>query len=639
MIIIRDKLIEGSFILKIAEEMKFFICLCCILFTSNAFSYLYSNNQSGAVVRWPSNVSLIDVFTNPTNTQGLSENDVNYIIGNAIEQWDAKSRLTIRENNTAGTNQEYLNEIYFSTDPTYFNGSGVVGITLVTFNSSSGEIIEGDVLINDNFTFSLAVNDDNYLGNVVTHELGHFLGLSHGQVLGSTMFYSLSRGQSGLSADDVAGVYTLYPYNDSSKGTLHGRVVGSSNLIGVFGAHVQALSLKTGKIAGANITNEKGEFSIGGLNISDYYYIYVAPMNLNGSPDKYDVVKNNFCSRGSSYRGSFFTACGASKEGFPQAIKLTTKDLYVGNVTISCDLSVPPLYISSKNTTPATFDLQNNVLSGIGNSFVGYFSAQEIQLGNKLDYFKIDLSQIDWADVSPTGNLYLELKILNQLWYSPFKANVNIRRDSLSLDVAPKYVLDSDGGPNIDTNVRVAIDRLTPSDNVFEVTITPESMVDPLFPTGIPYGSEDYFPSMDEFMDPLYFYLAQFSIVKDFGAGSFGLISFKNESLSDNSYCAEAPGTFPLSAFTLGQSSNSKKKSSVKSESAVSCGSVVLLNSSNEQKDNDDDNDDSGEGASGKLLSLKGKLRYLISFLFGLFATYVLLFLSFKTTSLSRKSS
>ena len=558
------------------KKLSFLVLFLTVsLFSLRVDAYVQNRTTGDSLVHWTTGVSLIDVFVNSTNNQNLDPTTVQTIAENSVLQWDGKSRMSLRKNATAGTNQTNLNEIYFSTDASVFNGTGVVGLTQVYYKNNTGEIIEADILLNDNFTFSTNVNESNYLGNVITHEMGHFLGLGHSQVPGSSMFYALSRGQNQIADDDKAGVYSVYPNGDSTKGSISGKMIGGKSLIAVFGVHVEAISLKTGKIAGSNISDYDGTFTIDGLDRNDKYYIYTTPIAQVGLPSKYANAHYDFCDTSKKYRGSFFQQCGAAGEGFPQAVSLNSSSLNVGNVTIRCGLDVPVDYMQSKNITPAAFDIQTPVLSGVGNSFTGFFSAQEMGQGGVSDYFRIDLSNVNWSSVSSSGSLYLELRVLNQSFYSPFKANVSVSGDLGVTNVSPKYQQESDGWLNLETVVRIPINGAISSDNNFEVAITPEPMDSSSLPSGLPFTKADYFPAGSYFEDSLYFYLVSASIVKDNGNSTYSLVSSKNQQLSDNTQCPDANNTYALTDFTTKRSTASSGARK-KDDGIFSCGTVDL---------------------------------------------------------------
>lgn len=92
--------------------------------------------------------------------------------------------------------------------------NSVIGVTLPVFDGS-GTIFDADITFN-NVGFCW---NDNGLNNCVdtlsiaTHEQGHFLGLDHSSVSGSTMepFYGGGNSIASLEQDDMDGVCALYP--------------------------------------------------------------------------------------------------------------------------------------------------------------------------------------------------------------------------------------------------------------------------------------------------------------------------------------------------------------------------------------------------------------------------------------------
>jgi len=95
-----------------------------------------------------------------------------------------------------------------------------LALTTVTFNVETGEIYDADIEVNSDGADSLVVNSANVTRNdidlhsVLTHEIGHFLGLSHSTIVGATMMPSLASGQTSLATladDDISGICTVYP--------------------------------------------------------------------------------------------------------------------------------------------------------------------------------------------------------------------------------------------------------------------------------------------------------------------------------------------------------------------------------------------------------------------------------------------
>jgi Carboxypeptidase regulatory-like domain/Matrixin len=176
----------------------------------------------------------------------------------------------------------------------------VLGETSLMVDVQTDEIVEADVFFNSAFPWSVAAGGEAGrfdLQSVATHEIGHFLGLSH-SALGETelrpgggrrvlasgaVMFPISFGPGiiadrDLQPDDIAGVSDLYPADGfrQDTGTARGRVTKNGNP--VFGAHVVAFNPETGhSIAGFTI-NENGEFQIAGLTPGSHV-IRVEPLD------------------------------------------------------------------------------------------------------------------------------------------------------------------------------------------------------------------------------------------------------------------------------------------------------------------------------------------------------------------------
>lgn len=99
---------------------------------------------------------------------------------------------------------------------TYTSLDNNLAKTIVTYDDETGEIFDADIEINtanNHFTVS-DQNVDYDLQSVVTHEVGHFLGLDHSVEFEATMNAAYDKGSAtlrDLDQDDVDGLCAIYP--------------------------------------------------------------------------------------------------------------------------------------------------------------------------------------------------------------------------------------------------------------------------------------------------------------------------------------------------------------------------------------------------------------------------------------------
>jgi hypothetical protein len=94
----------------------------------------------------------------------------------------------------------------------YANAIDTLALTTLIFNADTGEIYDADIEVNtfeSPMSIGAVSENDIDFNSVITHEIGHFLGLSHSLVEESTMRPSYSPGNTEMATlepDDVAGI-------------------------------------------------------------------------------------------------------------------------------------------------------------------------------------------------------------------------------------------------------------------------------------------------------------------------------------------------------------------------------------------------------------------------------------------------
>lgn len=542
--------------------MKNLIALVALM-PSLVFSYTINRNQNGGELRWNNNSQA--VYFNPSNSSSLSSGDLSTILSSSASEFSSAG-FSISPTLTSGGATSRTNDIYFANDSYFFGGTSVLAITQIIYEGET--IIEADIIINDAITFSGTRGVGNYIGDVLTHELGHFSGLGHSQVHGASMLFSLYNGQSTLHEDDLSGVKHLY---SASAPEITGTIVGGNN-VGVFGSHVMAISTSSGEVKASAISESDGSFIITGLDKLETYYLYTEPLTtLSSLPDYFSSTRKNFCLSETDYRGSFFQSCRRSEEGRPQGISLNgANSINIGSISIGCDLSVPVSYMQNKPSVTNSL----NIVDGLGNAgevVVGHFS--ENQASNNLeDEYEVNLTNY----IVPSGDIYLEIKLVSQELNSPIKLGLSSITETLVIDGtsgAFGLYYDSDGNPDLDLVGRIKLDS-TASNNLFKFQVTPEKLIN--FIVGKGLTIDQFIPNSSSRADDTFFYMMTMSISKK-ELGVYTKISEKIFRIQDNSTCTDAPRTYSVGPKVSSKSSAQvelEKRLGERDPEILSCGTV-----------------------------------------------------------------
>lgn len=522
------------------------------LFSSSLLAHQNSVTSSQREIKWNYTNIPLRIINNSASLPASGS-----LIEAAMAEWNGVSSFKIQKVSTSN------NQIKFSNDFSMY-GSAVVGVTEVNYNSS-GVINSASILLNEqhyDFTSTpgMALGNQIYLKDVVTHELGHFIGLAHSEVLNSTMFYSTFPGQSELAADDEAGIRNKY---ESGHGKIYGYVKGG-NQIGVLGVHVQAISRARGE-AISGISDENGYFEIGGLDLNDTYYLYTSKLkNLEALPGYFANVQSEFCP--ASYVGSFFSACGRQNDGLPQGINITStqKSVDVGVVSINCTMRSQEDYnyekLQSSFSALPIFDYAQE--PRWEKSYVGFFRQSELSTVTYTasDKFEVDLSSV----ASPSGKTF-RLRLISQIMGNPLEYHMVVKKNGSQISGSPfqRSTNSPEGTFKLDLAATVALSA-TASTNIFEIEIKARKLSSSYAAYSIPdvlnFGSEQNLPYL---------------LVMDVQSGGSLLLDTGAE-LSDNFSCLDAPFTYPVKKSTA-ISEETSATASGQGEAAVVAASCATL--------------------------------------------------------------
>lgn len=158
-------------------------------------------------------------------------------------------------------------------------GAGIIGVTPIAYFVSSGRIIDADILLNGrDYVWSTDLSAGTYdVQAIVSHEVGHFIGLDHSPSMGCTMWPYADPQQSRqrfLSSDDHAGAAAVQPNGNGA--VLFGRIL-KQNGNPAAGAMVGAVRANSGELAGTALANANGNWRIAGLS-GDDYWVYAKPL-------------------------------------------------------------------------------------------------------------------------------------------------------------------------------------------------------------------------------------------------------------------------------------------------------------------------------------------------------------------------
>lgn len=264
--------------------------------------YVVSLLEDGVTARrwfvadYPIEIRIWEGFTDQL-PQVVDGSDPRAALKEALERWMRITSVTfvLGEDTSvsdAGFDQpSTINLVTIADTPAnqaLFSGA-TIGISRVFFNPVTGQILDRDLILNSQETWTTVEDTEADVQNifgVALHEFGHHLNLNHSISRASTMSFrgggAFSQRFDLLSWDDLAGVNVTYPMVglDRITGTITGRVTRGG--LPVFGAFVVAVD-EHGVLSSNAITLTDGTYALGFLPPGNYT-LYVEPLDSPMTP-------------------------------------------------------------------------------------------------------------------------------------------------------------------------------------------------------------------------------------------------------------------------------------------------------------------------------------------------------------------
>lgn len=189
-----------------------------------ASAYTFLTTSEHIPLRWEERV--IPYYVNERGTQDLPLPEVLDAIDQSFSTWMevpgeecefvfmGLTDVNFEENETKDGRESH-NVIFWRTEDEWVHSDKAAAITRV-WGEASAEIVGFDMYLNESFHFTNSDDPDEIstdLQNMMTHEIGHALGLGHSHDSEATLYDTAVRGETSkrdLSEDDIAGIQVLY---------------------------------------------------------------------------------------------------------------------------------------------------------------------------------------------------------------------------------------------------------------------------------------------------------------------------------------------------------------------------------------------------------------------------------------------